>query len=93
MVRLLLDAGAVFNVNLRDSTGDTPIMYAAYGTGEGNQKFWPEQINFSISCFALGRQKVFQLLIKNNADLTNVNDLGETALFFVARIGGNFAFS
>lgn len=33
MVRLLLDAGALFNVNLKDSNGDTPLMYAAYGTG------------------------------------------------------------
>lgn len=36
MVRMLLDAGAGVNVNFKDSAGDTPIMYAAYGTGEGN---------------------------------------------------------
>lgn len=39
MVELLLDSGAGVNVNLRDSTGDTSIMYAAYGTGEGNIDF------------------------------------------------------
>lgn len=37
MVQLLLDAGAGFNVNLKDSAGDTPIIYAAYGTGNGKQ--------------------------------------------------------
>lgn len=36
MVQLLLDSDSSVNVNLRDSTGDTPIMYAAYGVGEGS---------------------------------------------------------
>ncbi|XP_037029495.1 ankyrin-1-like [Bradysia coprophila] len=70
MVQLLLDSGAGVNVNLRDSTGDTPIMYAAYGSGED-------------------RLKVFQLLLKKNADVNNVNNLGETTLFFLARFGGD----
>lgn len=39
MVQLLLNAGAGTNVNLKDSTGDTPIMYAAYGIGEGSHEF------------------------------------------------------
>lgn len=38
MVRLLLESGAGNNVNLKDSTGDTPIMYAAYGIGAGNHE-------------------------------------------------------
>lgn len=36
MVKLLLDSGADINVNLKDSAGDSPIIYAAYGIGEGN---------------------------------------------------------
>lgn len=39
MVQLLLDSGAGYNINLKDSTGDTPIMYAAQGTGESNHDF------------------------------------------------------
>lgn len=39
MVQLLLDSGAGENVNLKDSAGDTPIIYAAYGTGAGDQEF------------------------------------------------------
>lgn len=37
MVQLLFDSGAGLNVNKKDSVGNTPIVYAAYGTGEGNQ--------------------------------------------------------
>lgn len=36
------------------------------------------------------RQRVFQILIKNNADVNTVNDVGETPLFFVARFGGKY---
>lgn len=32
---MLLDSGAGAKINARDSTGDTAIMYAAYGTGKG----------------------------------------------------------
>lgn len=39
MIQLLLDFGAGVYVNLKDSAGDTPIIYAAYGTGEGSQEF------------------------------------------------------
>lgn len=35
---MLLDSGAGAKINARDSTGDTAIMYAAYGTGKG--KHW-----------------------------------------------------
>lgn len=38
----------------------------------------------------LDRKKVFELLLKNKADINNVNDLGETALFFIARSGGKY---
>lgn len=41
MVQLLLESEAGVHINLRDTTGDVPIMYAAYGTGKGtytNQK-------------------------------------------------------
>ncbi len=37
MVQLLLDSVAGVNVNFKDSTGDTPIMYATYGAGEGKK--------------------------------------------------------
>lgn len=39
MVRLLLDGGAGASVNFKDSIGDTSIIYAAYGMGEGKHKF------------------------------------------------------
>lgn len=35
MVQLLLDAGAKTNINLKDSQGDTPLMYATFGLGRG----------------------------------------------------------
>lgn len=34
---MLLDEGAGEYVNHRDSAGDTPIMYAAYGKGQGTR--------------------------------------------------------
>lgn len=37
MVAMLLDSGADTNVNLKDSAGDSALIYAAYGTGEGIQ--------------------------------------------------------
>lgn len=37
MVKMLLDEGAGEYVNHRDSAGDTPIMYAAYGKGQGTE--------------------------------------------------------
>lgn len=45
MVRMLLDSGLGANINLRDSTGDTPIMYAAHGTGKGNHGIRIERLN------------------------------------------------
>lgn len=38
----------------------------------------------------IDRLKVFQLLLKYNADINNVNDLEETTLFYVARYGGKY---
>lgn len=38
MVQLLLDSGANTHINLQDTIGDTPLMYAAYGSGAGNQQ-------------------------------------------------------
>lgn len=38
----------------------------------------------------LDRLKVFELLMKNNADVKTINNDGETILFFVARSGGNY---
>lgn len=35
MVQLLLDSGANANINLKDSQGDTPLMYASFGLGRG----------------------------------------------------------
>lgn len=37
MIQLLLDLGAGDNVNFKDSAGDTPLIYAAYATGEGQE--------------------------------------------------------
>lgn len=49
MVQLLLDNGAGVNTNLKDSIGETPLMYAAHGTGKGNQEF--QQTDLKIICF------------------------------------------
>lgn len=91
MVQLLLDSKDI-DVNIRDSTGDTPIMYAAYGKGIGNNSYtptWQNQFYFQ-RFFLLGRQKVFELLINKGANVNNVNHLGESTLFFVARFGGKY---
>lgn len=48
--------------------------------------------SLSLNYFPLDRLKVFQLLIKNKADVNMLNDLGETTLFFIARYGGDFLF-
>lgn len=40
--------------------------------------------------FLLDRQRVFTVLMKNNADVNIKNDLGESVLFFVARFGGKY---
>lgn len=37
MVRDMLDSGASSHINLQDTVGETPSMYAAYGLGAGNQ--------------------------------------------------------
>lgn len=46
MVQMLLDSGAGSKINQRDSTGDTPIMYAAYGTGKGKSRALPSYLEF-----------------------------------------------
>ena len=91
MVQLLLDSKDV-DVNMRDSTGDTPIMYAAYGKGKGKNSYTPTGQNqfYFQHVFSLGRHKVFELLINKGANVNNVNHLGESTLFFVARFGGKY---
>lgn len=49
MVQLLLDSGAGNNVNLKDSVGDTAIMYAAYGKGAGNRYKYGNELRVSIN--------------------------------------------
>lgn len=99
MVQLLLNSGADVNVNLKDSVGETPIIYAAYASTKGDRESWKCDIIVSIFSetnknwnfylhFSSDRQKVFELLMKYNADVKTINNAGETILFFVARYGG-----
>lgn len=48
---MLLDSGAGSKINQRDSTGDTPIMYAAYGTGKGKSRALPSYLDIDGSNF------------------------------------------
>lgn len=38
MVKMLLEKGASENINLKDSVGDTPLMYATFGAAQGNRE-------------------------------------------------------